>query len=74
MLPYTAKTLVAFTTDCEKLEIPAGAEVTVVEALPSEENPEAFVVEVAIPDETLVGDNRFDTAELKVSHLERVRQ
>lgn len=71
--PYAARALVAFKTDFENVEVPAGAEVTVVEALPSEENPEAFIVEIAIPDDTLVGGSRFDTAQLKASDLERLR-
>lgn len=70
---YAAKALVNFTTDFEKLEVPAGTEVVVVEPLPSAENPEVFIVEIAIPDDTLVGGRRFDTAELKASDLERLR-
>lgn len=73
MSPYAAKALVGFITDSEKLKVPAGTKVVVVEPLPSLENPEAFIVEIAIPDDTMVGGNRFDTAELKASDLERLR-
>lgn len=70
--PYSAKALVAFTTDFERLAFSPGTKVVVVEALPSAKNPEAFIVEVSIPDDTLVGEFRFDTAELKASDIERL--
>jgi hypothetical protein len=69
--PYRAIALADFVTDHEKISVLAGTEVTVLEPLPSLENPRAFIVEVAIPDETLEGDMRFDTAELKTEELER---
>lgn len=71
---FKAKTLVAFTTDTEKLERPIGTVVEVVEELPSgAPEPEAYIVEVAIEDKSLEGNHRFDTAELKASDLERMR-
>lgn len=69
--PYRARATAEFVTDHEKLLVPAGTEVTVLEPLPSLENPEAFIVEVAIPDDSLEGGVRFDTAELKAEELER---
>lgn len=72
--PFRANALVAFTTDSEKREYQAGTEVTVLEGLPEGcGDPEAYIVEVAIEDRTLVGEKRFDTAELKAVELERLR-
>lgn len=71
--PYRAKLLVDCVTDFEKLAVSAGTEVTVVWPLPSLGDPKAFIVEVAIPDDTLEGGFRFDTAEVPASTVEKVR-
>ncbi len=73
-VPFQAKTLVAFTTDSEKREYPVGTQVSVIEGLPLDaKDPEAYIVEVTIPDATLIGGFRFDTAELKIADIERVQ-
>lgn len=69
---FRARALVDFITDFERLSISAGTNIVVLNPLPTEEDPRAFVIEVAIPDETSEGGFRFDTAELKVSEVERL--
>lgn len=51
--------------------VPAGTEGTVVECY---RDPEGYMVDVSIPDESVVGGVAFDTAILKRSEFELVRK
>ena len=46
----------------------AGAEAVIVEALGP--GPDAYIIEFAIPDETLVGGHRFDTCTVAAEEIE----
>ncbi len=68
--PYQATALVPFTTDAEKKLIAAGTHVNVVEGLPLDSaKPEAYIVEVSIPDRTQMCGFRFDTATLRTAEI-----
>lgn len=72
--PFQARSLVRFETGSERRVYQAGTEVTVIEGLPKDAaEPEVYIVEIAIEDKSLVGERRFDTAELNAVELERVQ-
>jgi hypothetical protein len=56
------KTLVPIEADFSNAEIPAGTEGTVVECYSS---PEGYAVDLAIPDDSLVGGFRYENVILK---------
>lgn len=69
-VPYRAKALADFTTD-HGSPVSAGTVVTVVEGLPiGDDSYEAYIVEISFPDESVVGDLVYETAELDADDLE----
>lgn len=73
-IPFRARTRVEFVTHSGERH-PAGTEVMALEGLPLDASePKAYIVEVAVPDESLVGGFRFDIAELAVADLERAER